>query len=273
MRPWTTRTMRVAVVAAGFAAAGTGTASAAGTSAGPTADLPHVPDQIGFQTPVNTCQTPPGLEQDREKMPCADVTLTASSPNLFKKVGGDVARTSHGLAGELRDNKPLLSPGKPNRILGHVANEAAQVERMTKLRPTLGVAADPGHTGVLDEHTPQGGLLDAQVGPREPGHQGLSALDTKADISAARGFQVAPLVNPIGLVTPALQDNPLQTSPRPLTLPKPEQTVPALEQLPVNGVSSAVKATAHNVATGMPQLPVGDVSELPVVNSLGGSAL
>lgn len=274
MRPWTTRTLQAAVVAAGFAAVGTGTASAAETTPTPMPDLTQVPDQIGFHAPLDLCQTPQGVEYGREKVPCANTSLNADSPNVIKKVGSDIARTSNGLAGEMQDRQPLLAPGKPNSMLGHVFAETTRVSHMTKTRPTVGTSVDPRYTGVLDDHAPQGGLLNAEISPYHPGHQGFSAADTAADLTAAQGFHTEPVADPVGLVMPTVSKNPTALQGPPATLGRLDQVVPALKQLPANnvpeaGTASSASQVLHNAATSAPQVPV-DASSLPGVNNLTG---
>lgn len=253
MRPWTTRTLQAAVVAAGFAAAGTGTASAAPAPTTPMPDLSKVPDFVGFKAPVNTCQTPPGLRYGREKVPCADLEVNTQSPNVIKKVGADIATTSYGMAGELQDGKPLLAPGKPNRMLGHAFGEAARLEHTAKTRPDVNSDLDANYTGVLDDHSREGGLLKAHVWPRGPHHDGFSAADTAADLTLARGYKVEPLASPVGAVAPALENNPLQTNGAPVTLPKVEQVLPATKQVPEvprleNGLADTAKQAPDAVA-------------------------
>ncbi|GAA4619893.1 hypothetical protein GCM10023108_46800 [Saccharopolyspora hordei] len=205
MRPWTTRTVQAAVVAAGFAAVGAGTASAAETTDVPEPDLSSIPDQIGFTAPVNACQMQEGAGFGPVKAPCADAQLHASSPNLVKQVGVDITTTAHGVAGELQDGSSPLVPGKANRVLGHLVAEGDRLAGMTKTRPTLGVSATPEHIGVLHERVPDATLLDAEIGPYTPGHQGVSAVDTAFDVTAVQGFESQPVISPVGAISPVAE--------------------------------------------------------------------
>ncbi|GAB3684884.1 hypothetical protein [Saccharopolyspora tripterygii] len=249
MRSWTTRTVKAAVMAAGLATVGTGAANAAGTTDIQKPDLTSVPDEIAAEIPANACQMQEGPSFSPTKAPCADAQLNASSPNVIKKVGVDITKTAHGVAGELQDGRPVLAPGKPNRVLGHVFAETTRVSNMTKTRPTVGGSVTPGHLGVIYEHTPDATLLDTEVGPREPNHQGFSAVDTAVELTAAQGYESEPISNPVALVAPTLNNNPLQTSGEPLTLAKPSDVLPATKNTPV--VSEADKV-------------VGAVAEAPL---------
>ncbi|RRO12679.1 hypothetical protein EIL87_23540 [Saccharopolyspora rhizosphaerae] len=233
MRSWTTRTVKAAVMAAGLATAGTGAANAAGTSGIEKPDLSSVPDEISADLPAHACKMQEGPAFHPTKAPCADAQLNVSSPNVVKKVGADVTKTGHGIAGELQDGRPVLAPGKPNRVLGHVFAETTRVSKMTKTRPTVGGSVNPGHLGVVYEHTPDAALLDTEIGPREPNHQGFSALDTAVALTAAQGYESEPISIPVALVAPTLNNNPLQTSGEPLTLAKPSDALPAAEKTPV----------------------------------------
>lgn len=232
MHPWTTRTVKAAVVAAGFAAVGTGTAAAADEPELTKPDLSSVPDEIGAKAPIPACamQEQPGFGST--KAPCVDAELYAKSPNLVKKVGMDITRATHGVADELRADGPLLTPEKPNRIVGHLANGVAGIEQTTKARPTVGASATPDHLGVLTEHTKDAELLDAEIGPRGPQHEGTSALDTAVDVTAAQGYSAGPVVDPVGAVMPVVENNPLQTR-TPVNVEPLEETVPPAQNVPV----------------------------------------
>lgn len=292
MRPWTTRTLNAVVVAAGFAAVGTGTASAAEATNPTTPDLTQVPDEIGFTAPVNTCATPAGVP-GREKTPCVDSQLRASAPNLFKEVGKQISTTAHGVGNEVRDGQPVAASGEATRLIGHVANGAAKAQRMTKERPSVGLEAQPDNTGVLRENRDDAKLLDAGVGPRKPNHEGVSAADTAVDATVAEGYDVKPLTNPVGAVTKAAGRSPVGVTQRsahstaPVALPEVEQVVPATEQVPAlrrvnDDPAQTVRATAADLLTQTldhtrvgketelsrgSTLPVGDVvRHAPVLN-------
>ncbi|GAA0516031.1 hypothetical protein GCM10011581_47530 [Saccharopolyspora subtropica] len=269
MRPWTTRTVQAAVVAAGFAAVGTGAANAAENPELPKPDLSSVPDHVGFFAPVNACQMQEGAGFGPTKAPCADAQLHAGSPNLVKQVGVDITTTAHGVAGELRDGRPLLAPGKPDRVLGHVATQAARVEQLTRTRPTIGGSVLPDHLGVVDKRVPNAALLDAEIGPRTPGHQGVSAVDTALDLTAAQGFSSVPLSDPGAAVAPLLRTNPLQTSGERVTLPKVARALPVADEVPAvseldAGAGAAVEETARQLTDALPHPTVHRITgQLP----------
>lgn len=270
MRPWTTRTLQVAVVAAGFAAAGTATASAEPADPIPTPDLTRIPDDVGFSVPVDACGPQDGAAFHAVKAPCADAGLRVSTPNVVKRVGADIVTTTHGMAGELRDGRPILAPGKPNRVLGHVFAETTRLKYMTKTRPTVEAEVRPEHTGVFDRHKPDSGLLDATIGPRQQDHQGVSAADTAVELTAVRGFEFEPVANPVGAAAPVLRDNPLHLS-EGATLPKLGQLLPVANDMPAlamldNGVAGAAKELTGKASTGVEQSPIGvDAESLPIV--------
>ncbi|MBE9375793.1 hypothetical protein IQ251_15175 [Saccharopolyspora sp. HNM0983] len=260
MHPWTTRTVKAAVVAAGFAAVGTGTAAAADEPELTKPDLSSVPDEIGFKAPINACsmQEQPGFGST--KAPCADAELYAKSPNLVKKVGTDITRAGHGVADELRAEGPLLTPEKPSRITGHLVNGAAEIEQATKARPTVGGSATPDHLGLLTEHTENAELLDAEIGPRGPQHSGTSALDTAVELTAAQGYSTEPVAEPVGAVMPLLENNPLQTSREPVTVEPLEETVPAAQNAPVvseldDAANSLVDGAGRELGNALPDQP------------------
>lgn len=272
MRPWTTRTVKAAVVAAGFAAVGTGATAAAESTDLPKPDLSSVPDHIGVLAPLNACQMQDGPGYGQTKAPCADTELHANTPNLVKKVGADITTTAHGMGGELRDGRSLLAAGKPNRMLGHVFAETARVEQMTKTRPAVGGSVVPNHLGVVSGRVPNAALLDTEIGPREPGHQGTSALDTAIDLTAAHGYETKPLANPVGAVAPAPPNN-LRPG-EPVAVPQAERLQPAVSKLPATselngGLGRAAKDLTQPATGLLPQAPVHRITgQLPTVDSV-----
>jgi hypothetical protein len=220
--------------------------------------------------PVNACEMQDGPGFGPAKAPCADTTLHANSPNTLKKVGADITTTAHGAAGEFRDGRPLLAPGKPNRVLGHVVAEGTRVQQMTRTRPTVGTTVTPGHQGVLTERAPDARLLDAEVGPRPPQHQGLSTADTAVKLTAVRGYDSAPVSNPLGMVAPTLQGSPLQTAGEPVTLPEVDRILPAAGPVPVvsklnQGAGATTADAMARVADVVPQERVQRITgELPL---------
>jgi hypothetical protein len=218
LRSWTTRTAKVAIMAAGFATAGAGAANAAGTSDAQKPVLSAVPDTINAEVPADACQMQEGAAFSPTKAPCVDAQLGAHSPNVIKQVGADITKTTHRTTGELKDGRQLLAPGKPNRALGHVFAETTRLSNMTKTRPTVNGSVQPEHVGVVHEHTDAASLLDFKVGPRQPSHEGFSAVDTAVEATAAQGYENDPIADPTGLLMPTLENNPLQTSGKPVTL-------------------------------------------------------
>lgn len=259
MRPWTTRTLQAAVVAAGFAAAGTSTASAAEAPL-PAPDLSQVPDEVGFTVPVDACDTQqPAFHPT--KAPCADAQLRANTPNLFKQVGADIVTTTHGVAGELRDGRSILAPGKPARLLDHVFAETARLEQKTKTRPELGVEVDPDHTGLFDRHTPEGGFLEAELGPRKPDHEGVSTADTALELTAVRGYELKPLENPVNALATALPNS--QSDP--VALPKLGHLAPAANDMPAlamldNGITGGANQLARQTSGALAETPAGEAA-------------
>lgn len=258
MRPWTTRTLNAVVVAAGFAAVGAGTATAdspeATTPDLTKPDLSQVPDEIGFTAPIDTCQKPgvPG----QEKVPCADTTLHANAPNLFKEVGKEITRASHGLANEVRDEEPALESGEASRLLGQVGTTAQKVDQLSKTRPEVGLNVRPENAGVLQSKSDEGELLNAEVGPRGSSHEGVSAADTAVDATIAQGYEAKPLTNPVGTVTRAAGESPLSTAQQPVELPKAGHVVPAAKQAPaVRELDDNPSGAVRDAVTGLVKKP------------------
>ncbi|RCW45291.1 hypothetical protein DFQ14_103260 [Halopolyspora algeriensis] len=303
MRPWTTRTLNAAVVAAGFATATTGTASAADTANPGLPDLSQVPDDLGITAPLHTCQTPAGTLQKQTMGSCADVTLKAEAPNPVKKVGADIATTARGTAGEMLSERSSLPSVQPGPVLGHVAKAKARVEQLVDSRPTVGVEAETTSAGRSNERGKHAKLLEAEVGPRHPGHEGVSAADTAVDLTAAQGGSIEPL-KPVGAVVSkalqsapspsadgranlpkTLQDAPPQASDSRANLPRIGEILPAHKHTPalaaldngLTGVTSRADTTDRGGET-LPGTgtPVGTPSDaLPIVGSVPnpGSAL
>lgn len=265
MRPWTTRTVHVAAVAAGFAALGAGTANAAPHEP----DLSQVPDDIAFQAPVHACQTPHGVEPGRNIIPCADSTLKSSTPNVFKKAGSDISDTAHGLAGELKGPNPLAN-AQPTRLAGQVLTEKDRLLQVAKERPTLGTDLDPGRTGLVDNPMPGGGVLDATVGPREPGHQGVSGADTAVDLTAAQGHDIPAPITPAGALPNAGKVPALAEAPQG-QLADAQRVVPVAGRVPATALmdrelTDPVQSGVGQVRETLPNLPISSTPEgLPVV--------
>lgn len=258
MHPWTTRTLQAAVMAAGFAAAGTATASAE-EAPRPAPDLSPMSDEVGFSVPVDTCGMQEGTALQEVQAPCADAQFEVRSPNLLKQVGADVTTTADGLAGELRNGQPVLAPGKPQRLLGHLTAEASRVEQLTKARPTISAEVQPENTGALDQHAAGGDFLDAEIGPRQPDHEGVSAADTAVDLTAVQGYDLQPVASPGAALDNAPAEEPT-ASPSPSKL---GNVLPAANDMPAlamldNGISKAAQQLAQDAATGLPKLPLGE---------------
>ncbi|MDR7301184.1 hypothetical protein [Haloactinomyces albus] len=287
MRPWTTRTLNAAVVAAGFAAVGTGSASAADTATPGLPDLTQAPDDIGITAPLHTCQAAADLPMG----PCPNVTVKASIPNVFKQVGADITTMAHGVAGELRDSRQPLSAGNATRVLGHVTAETTRLQRMTDTRPTVSAEVETGNTARTESGGKHAKLLDAEVGPRHSGHEGVSAADTAVDLTAAQGQSIAPLTNSVGTVVPrSVQDAPPQVSDGRVNLPRAGEALPAHRNTPAmaaldDGLTGVAGKTGTTGQTGVARssgmaerasdtlagigTPVGTPSDsLPVVGSV-----
>ena len=156
MPPMTTRALRVTVLAAGLAAAGTSTASAA-TAPG-MAGLRSAPDEINKHEVVNPCRA----QEDPHPERCPEVAADVQSPTVLKQVGGDVVRGGH----ELREN--LSRPGLPvdhdkvDRAARTVGGVVRGVDEHTNTLPNVDATLRPGAVA-----TPQP-AAQARSGPAEP---------------------------------------------------------------------------------------------------------
>lgn len=250
MRPWTTRTLQAAVVAAGLAAAGTGTASAAQTPELTEPDLSAVPDEIGFTAPIDACRAQDAPGFNATKAPCVDAQLRVSAPNVVKQVGAQVIRTSHGVAGALADGRSL-DTAKLTQVSQHVGEAKNGLLGLAETRPTIGVSAQPRHTGVLEPHSPQSSLLNAEIGPRGAKHEGVSGVDTALALTAAQGYTVGPVANPGAALKPVVQSDQRTGQPR-LDLPEPSDVVPGARQVTsmtrADELSDLPEQVVHHVA-------------------------
>lgn len=267
MRPWTTRTLHVALLAAGVAALGSTTASASELPGG-TPDVAGAPAQIGGALPLALCQ-PPVPVQGQHMLPCADTNLGAQSPNLVKQGALNVAGTAAGLGGQLSDGQPLTGPQRVPQTVGLAARQLNRLVAMDHQRPDVALGLAPGNTGSID----QGTLLGGTVRPHQAGAPGFSALDTALNLDAVHGETLKPIDNPSRALpdltsTPqALTDNLARGGTLPASTDLPGQsTVSQLQQQlgqglpggtpvfgPVQGLSAPKSASPLG---GLPQLPL-----------------
>ena len=300
MRPWTTRTWQAAVVAAGFAAAGAGTAGAATAPDLTEPDLSSVPDEIGFRAPVDACRAQEAPEFNSTKAPCVDADLHASAPNVVKQVGTDIVRTTHGAAGELRDGQPPNA--KLAGVAQHVGLEKDRLLEMTKTRPNVGLDVQPEHTGLVEQHDPEGSFLRGEIGPRGKTHEGVSTADTAVSADVVHGYTVGPMARPEKALQPVVRNNPLVSDEPAVGLPKASEVLPgakaATGMTHADELTSAPEQVVNGVAGGLPkapevvsgaqdvaeQTPIGDAAstaqrtvrgasgELPLAGELGSAA-
>jgi hypothetical protein len=180
-------------MAAGLAAAGTGTATAANN---PTLPLPHIgglPDNIDTQAPLDTCQTFSDLGNGLDRAPCANAHLGLNSPNPTQKVGEGIVRAGK-LTGALQD-------AQPQRSLGRAADISSPVDELAKT-PTVNAGVQPRYPGVLDANRPDAGLVSAGVHPRGGNEEGVLGTNTVPDLHAMNGYSLQPKADPRGLAEP-----------------------------------------------------------------------
>ncbi|GAA2790082.1 hypothetical protein [Saccharopolyspora taberi] len=249
MSQWTARTLQAAVVAAGVTAVGGGfVPSAEAAPAGP--ERAGIPDNVEVNLPVDGCS------KHRAPEPCLDGGAHVAVPTLVKEVGGHVVRTKDGLARSARHG---LSPQTAVETLGVVYGESMLVQETAKARPTVGVGVRPDNVAGFNRLPGPGGVLNAEVGPRGPNHEGVSAVDTAFTLDFVRGYAQDRPVNParmVGKVVPVVREAPVvdRLLPQPRTS-GPVRRTPALPSLD-SAVHDTVGGATHNVATGVPQAPV-----------------
>lgn len=270
MRPWTTRTLHVALLAAGVAALGSATASAAELPGG-TPDVAGAPSQIGGALPLALCQ-PPVPVQGQHTLPCADTNLGMQAPNLAKKGATTIAGTAAGVGGQLADGKPITEPQRVPALAGVAAHQLNQLAALNRQRPDTSLGLAPGNTGVIDKGT----LLDGTVRPHQPGEPGFSAADTQANLDAVQGETLKPISSPDRAVseltgTPqTLASNVAGGGNLPVATDLPGQAVVAQVQQQVEQGAQQLPGTSGfgqvqglltqkgvDKSAGLPQLPLG----------------
>lgn len=186
LRSWTMNTFSATAVAA-VGLTSTGVASAA-------TPMPAIPDgipaDIASPAPIHTCAALDNVGHGMEKAPCLDADLGVSVPNPAKKT--DLGRS--GVLGAAQET----NGGLP-RMVGGVVPTVATAKELIKTRPTIDFDLRPRATGVLEPKSGTG-LLDAKIGPHRREQNGVSAVDTAADIKAVDGYNLQPGVAPLGMV-------------------------------------------------------------------------
>lgn len=284
MRPWTTRTLHVALLAAGVAALGSGTASAADLPGG-TPEVPAAPAQLGGALPLALCQ-PPVPVQGQGMIPCADAGIGAQAPNIIKDGALTVAGTAQAAGQELQNGQPLADPHRVTDLAAIGARGATQLAAIDHQRPSANLGLNPGNTGLLDKGT----LLDSALSPHQPGQPGFSAGDTQADLTALHGETLAPLTDPSRTVS-ELTAAP-QTAVGNLTAGKSlpvagdvggssavsglqnqlgQGVQQASQGAPVVGAVQRLVGQRSPKAAGLPELPLGQNNATPLNTPLGAT--
>lgn len=259
MPPKTTRALRVTVLAAGLAAAGTSTASA--TTAPALEGLKSAPDEIGKHAVINPCRSQDAPEPQR----CPEVEAGAKTPTVLKQVGVHVVRGGEQLKDDL--TRPGSPDGRVGRALGDVAGVAQGVQEQTKTRPNVDATVRPGENPLLQPKSPHSAFVDAHVSPRGPSHKGVSALDTAVDSHAVEGYDIGRGTLPEALV-PSLPPEagvPAHPIPAEAGVPKAavskdavsKNTVPAAKSGPAAGQSAPSQLDSR--VLGPAQQAAGDV--------------
>ncbi|GAA0529474.1 hypothetical protein A8924_6708 [Saccharopolyspora erythraea NRRL 2338] len=279
--PWGTRTLQAAVVAAGVTAVGGGAVAIAdGGQATPPSgpELTRIPEQVELAAPIDGCKP-----QDVSAKTCVDAVGRVVAPTLVHQAGADLGQSRSELGSALRVERPLVSFGKAQRALDAVQNTSHRAQELGRTRPTTQVGLWPDNIGPLHKQTADGVLFDAELAPRPPDHEGVSALDTVSRLDAAHGYGMRPATVPVGTVMPLARQAPgvdplltevntrgnalaktyqrIAPAPQPpapavppSAAPASERQTPALPSLD-STLEDAVVGSAHNVATGLPQSP------------------
>lgn len=142
MPPMTTRALRVTVLAAGLAAAGTSTASAATAPGMP--GLNSAPDEINKHEVVNPCQALKDPQPER----CPELRAHVQSPTVLKQVGADVVRGGHELRGDLSGPGLPVEPDKVDRAVGTVGGVVHNVDEHTNTLPNVDATVHPGSADI-----------------------------------------------------------------------------------------------------------------------------
>lgn len=178
------------VLAIGLSAAG---ASSAAADPAPDMTGAPSPDRTA-SAPVHTCQALHGVGHGLEAAPCLDTDLGMRVPNPARNP--DLARTVHTLRDGAQGADPL------QRVVGGVLSSQAAVNSLAKTRPTVDLNARPDYPGVLEPRQSTRGLLGAEVGPRQPNQNGVSAVDTAAQVDAVHGYNLRPGTGLLGVAKP-----------------------------------------------------------------------
>ncbi|AOS65367.1 hypothetical protein [Actinoalloteichus hymeniacidonis] len=260
----TSRTLQAAVMAAGFAAMGAGTAMA--TDA--TDRLPSkadVPTDIGAELPLHSCQSPAYAVTGSEIVPCADVTAKASIPNVFVQPAYTLEGTALALADQFTTPGPLLDVNRVNRLGGALGTEVAEVTALQRTRPDIALDVAPGNTGVLDQSTSDT-LLSTRLRERPENYSGFSAVDTAVEINAVEGYTLGQPLDPNTItrpVTGAVSGGPLGSTP----------TLPETADVPVVGPAAdqALTRISSDIDGVREAAPLGEVTGTVsgVVDGLG----
>ncbi|WP_249124226.1 hypothetical protein [Saccharopolyspora erythraea] len=268
-------------MAAGVTAVGGGAVAVAegGQAVPPSGpELTRIPEQVELAAPIDGCKP-----QDVSTKTCLDAVGRVVAPTVVHQAGADLAQTRSELAPALRVERPLVSFGKAQRALDAVQNTSHRAQDLGRTRPTTQLGLWPDNVGPVHKQTADGVLFDAELAPRPPDHEGVSALDTVTRLDAAHGYGLRPPAIPVGdvvslarkapAVDPLLTEvdsrgnalaktyqriAPAPQAPAPAVPPSaapasPRQT-PALPSLD-STLEEAVVGSAHNVATGLPQSP------------------
>lgn len=198
MHSWTIGTFPATVVAVGLTATGVASAAPIPTT------LDELPADVGTQAPIHTCPALRGLGHGLEKAPCLDTDLGVSVPNPARKA--DLAMA----AGGVLDTARQTDGGLP-RMIGSVVPTLATVNELARTRPTVDLDVRPSYPGVLEPKSGNG-LLGAKIGPHQRHQNGVSALDTAAEVEAIHGYNLRPGADPLGMVRSMTEQSPGSTS-------------------------------------------------------------
>jgi hypothetical protein len=184
LRFWTTCTLSATVAAVGLTSTGVASAAAAMP-----AMLDGMPADIATQAPLHTCPALQDIGHGMEKAPCLDTDLGVSVPNPARKA--DLGGTVDGAL----DAAQNTNGGLP-RMIGRVVPTAND---LVKNRPTVDLGVRPSYPGVLEPRS-RAGVLDTRIGPHQRNQNGVSALDTAAEVDAIQGYNLQPGAAPTAMV-------------------------------------------------------------------------
>ena len=242
MPPMTTRALRVTVLAAGLAAAGTSTASAATTPG--MEGLRSAPDEINKHQLVNACRAQEAPHPER----CPEIEAGVQSPTVLKQVGVEVVRHGHELRQDLSRPGLPLDDEQVGRAAGAVGGVVRGVEAQTAARPNVDAAVRPGEQPLMRPNSPNSRFLDTHVGPRGRTHQGVSALDTAVDAHAVQGYDIGQGTLPREFVLSLPPEAGMPKHPVPAEAGVPKHPVPAEAGVPKHAVARATSAPQQHAA-------------------------